>query len=132
MTAKGSSLLDVQSALSLPYPSGDPKLELLPFSSGEKECHVTLDYETIMAVPYLLMALTYASRGSFPYEFPSMCSDFKSVAKGSCFDRIAHETEKCNVNWCNAKLEGFKMQAEVMAVTVEYLANMKIVKVISI
>ncbi|KAL6185186.1 hypothetical protein ACLB2K_041320 [Fragaria x ananassa] len=33
----------------------------------------------------------HSTSGSFPYEFPPMCSNFQSVAKGSCFDRIANE-----------------------------------------
>lgn len=66
MTAKGSSCSNL-GALGLPNPSSDPKLELLPLSTGEKKCHVTLDYETIVAIPDLVMAVTYAPRGSFPY-----------------------------------------------------------------
>lgn len=54
-------------AVFLPNPSGNPELKLLPVSTREKKCHVTLDYETIMAIPNLLIAITYAPRGSFPY-----------------------------------------------------------------
>lgn len=53
--------------LFLPYSSCDPKLQLLPVPTREKKCHVALDYEAIVAVPDLFVAVADTSWGSLPY-----------------------------------------------------------------
>lgn len=78
-----------------------------------------------MTIPNFPVTVPYAPWSSFPSQFPTICPYFQAVAKVTGLNLIAHETEKSNVNWGHAKLEGFKMQAEVMAKTEKDLTDIK-------
>lgn len=76
-----------------------------------------------MAVSDFLMVVPNASRVAFPYELPSISTDLEAVTvvSGICF--VAHEAEKCHINWCHTQLKGFKMKTEILAKAVEDLTK---------
>lgn len=111
----------VRGLLLLPDPAGDPQLQLLSVAPREEQRHVPLDDEAIMAVPHLPVAVPDTSGGALPYHFPAICADLKAVAIVPCLIFITHETEKGHIDWCHPKLEGLKVQAEVLPETVEDL-----------
>lgn len=74
-----------------------------------------------MAVSNFLVAVSYASWAALPYLFPSIPSYLQAVAVAPSFSFVAHEPEECHVNRSHTKLEGFKMETEVLTKTVEDL-----------
>ena len=76
-----------------------------------------------MTIPDFLMAISNTSGGALPCQFPAMSPDFKAVAIIPSISLITHETEKCHVNRGHAKLESFKVKAEVLTKTMEDLTK---------
>ena len=111
--------------LFLPYPPRNSQLQLLPVSTGEEKCHVPLDDEPVVAVPNLPVAISDAPWSTLPYELPSIRPNLKTVTVVLCLSFIAHETEECHVNWSHAVLECFKVEAEILAETMENLIKKK-------
>lgn len=74
-----------------------------------------------MAVSNLLVAISYASWGTFPNEFPPISPNLKTVAVITGFRLITHETEECHIHWSHPQLKSFKMETEVLSETVENL-----------
>lgn len=107
--------------LFLPYPSCYSQLQLLPVPTREKECHVSLDDETIMAVPDLSMAIPDAPWCTLPYEFPSICANLQAVPIVPSFILITHESEECHIYRRHAKLKGFKVKAKILTKTMKHL-----------
>lgn len=107
--------------LLLPYPPSNSQLQLFSIPTREEESHVSLDNETIMAVPDLLVAISNTSWGTLPYEFPPICPDLKAITIVPSLILVTHETEECHVNRGHAKLESFKVKAEVLTKTMKYL-----------
>lgn len=107
--------------LFLPYPSCNSQLQLLPVPTGEEKCHVSLDNETIMAVPDLSMAIPDAPWSTLPYEFPSICTNLQAVTIVPCFILITHETKECHIYRGHAKLKGFEVKAKILTKTMEDL-----------
>jgi len=106
--------------LLLPYPPSNSQLQLFSIPTREEESHVSLDNETIMAVPDLLVAISNTSWGTLPYEFPPICPDLKAITIVPSLILVTHETEECHVNRGHAKLESFKVKAEVLTKTMKY------------
>lgn len=73
-----------------------------------------------MTIPDLPVAITNASWGPLPYEFPAIRSNLQAVAVIPGLGLITHETEKRHVNRGHAKLEGLEMEAEVLTKTMKY------------
>lgn len=111
--------------LFFPYSSCNSQLQLFPIPTREEKCHVALYYEAIMAVSNLLVAIPYASWVSFPYDLSAISSNLKAVCVVPSFCFIPHETEECHINRSHTKLEGFKMETEVLTKAVENLTRMK-------
>jgi hypothetical protein len=111
--------------LFLPYPPGNSKLQLLPIPTREEKCHISLNYETVMTIPDLPVAISDTSRGTLPYKFPAISSDLKAIAIIPSLSLITHETEECHINRGHAKLESFKVKAEVLTKTMEDLTKKK-------
>jgi hypothetical protein len=74
-----------------------------------------------MAVSNLPMAIPDAAGSSLPYHLPTISPNLKAIAVVPCLIFIAHETKESHVYWCHSKLEGLKMQAEVLPKTMENL-----------
>jgi hypothetical protein len=111
--------------LFFPYPPSNSQLQLLSIPTWEEESHVSLDNETIMAVPDLSVTISDTSWGTLPYEFPTICANLKAITIVPSLILIAHETEECHVNRGHAELEGFKMKAEVLTKTMKDLKKKK-------
>jgi hypothetical protein len=115
----------IRIGLLLPDPAGYPKLQLLPVTPREEQCHVPLDDEAIMAVPNLAVAVTDASWRAFPYHFSPITTNLETIGIVPCFIFIPHKTQESHVNRCHSELEGLKVQAEVLPKTMKYLMQKK-------
>lgn len=62
--------------LFFPYPPRYSQFQLFPVPSREEKRHVTLYNKAVVAIPNLSVAISYASRGAFPNEFPTIPSNF--------------------------------------------------------
>ncbi len=109
--------------LLLPYPPSNSQLQFFSIPTREEESHISLDNETIMAVPYLLVAISDTSCGALPYEFPPICPNLKAITIVPSLILVTHETEECHVNRGHAKLEGFKVKAEILTKTMKDLTK---------
>lgn len=107
--------------LFLPYSSCDSKFQLLPLPTREKQCHISLNDETIMAIPDFTVAIPNTSRCTLPNQFPAIGPNFQAIAVVPSIIFIAHKTKKCHVNRGHAKLKSFEMKAEILTKTVKYL-----------
>lgn len=76
-----------------------------------------------MVIPYLSVAISDASWGSFPDKFSPVSSNFEAVRVISSLVFVAHKTEECHVHRSCTKLEGFKVEAEVLAKTMKNLSG---------
>jgi hypothetical protein len=65
----------VRVGLLLPDPPSHPQLQLLPVTAREEQRHVPLDDEAIMAVTDLAVAVTDASRSTFPHHLPPVTTN---------------------------------------------------------
>lgn len=106
--------------LLLPNPSSNPELELLLVPTGEEEGHVPLDYEPIVAISHLPVAIPDTSWGTFPNKFPAIPPNLEAVAVVSSIIFVAHEPQECHVHWGHAQLERLEMEAEVLTKRLEY------------
>jgi hypothetical protein len=109
--------------LFFPYPARNTQLELFPIPTREEKCHVPLYNEAIMAVSNFPVAVPYASWVALPSQFSTISSNFQAIGVVSSIVFITHETEECHINRSHAKLEGFKMETEVLTKTVEDLTR---------
>ena len=111
----------IRGLLLLPDPASDPQLQLLPVTTGEEQRHVPLDDEAVMAVPRLPVAVADAPRGALPYHLPAISTHLKAVAVVLRLVLVSHETKEGHVYRCHPKLEGLKVQAEVLPEAVKHL-----------
>lgn len=111
--------------LFFPYSSSNSELKLLPIPTREKQGHISLDDETIMAIPDLTVAIPDTPWSTLPNEFPAIRPNFQAIAIVPSLILVPHETKECHVNRGHPKLESFKMKAEVLAKTVKYLPTKK-------
>ena len=74
-----------------------------------------------MAVPHLSVAVPDAPGGALPYHLPAIGTNLEAVTVAPRLILIPHETEKGHVHWCHPKLEGLKVQAEVLPETMKHL-----------
>lgn len=111
----------VRALLLLPDPAGDPELQLLPITTREEERHVPLDDEAVVAVPHLPVAVADAPGGALPHHLPAVGAHLKAVAVVLGLILVPHEAEEGHVYWCHPKLEGLKVQAEVLPEAVKHL-----------
>lgn len=109
--------------LFLPYSSGDSKFQLLPIPTREKQCHISLNDETIMAIPNFTVAISNTSWCTFPNQFPAIGPNFQAIAVVPGIIFVAHKPKECHVNRGHAKLKSFEMKAEILAKTMKYLPN---------
>lgn len=107
--------------LLLPDAASHPQFQLFPLPAGEEECHVPLDYEAVVAVTHFAVAVPDAPGCALPYHLPAIGTNLKAIAVVPCVILIAHEAEECHVDWRHSKLEGLKMQAEILPETMENL-----------
>ena len=74
-----------------------------------------------MTVPHLPVAVPDAPGGALPYHLPAIGPDLKAVTVVPRLIFVSHETEEGHVHWCHPKLEGLKVQTEVLSETMEHL-----------
>jgi len=73
--AKVRNAGSIRVGLLFPDPPSHPQLQLLPVTAREEQRHIPLDDEAIMAVTDLAVAVTDASRSTFPYHFPPITTN---------------------------------------------------------
>jgi len=78
-----------------------------------------------MTIPDFPVAISNTLRGALPCQFPAMSPDLKAVGIIPSLSLITHETEECHINRGHAKLESFKVKAEVLTKTMEDLTKKK-------
>jgi len=110
----------IRGLLLFPDPTCDPELQLLPITTGEEQGHVPLDDEAVMAVPHLPVAVADAPGGALPNHLPAIGTHLKAVAVVLRLVLVSHETKEGHVYWCHPKLEGLKVQAEVLPEAVKH------------
>lgn len=101
-------------SLLLPNSTRDAQLELLAVPAREKESHATLNNKTVKTVPHLAVAVSDAAWDPLPDHLAAIASNLKAVAVILCLHIISHESQKCYVNWCIAKLECLEMETEIL------------------
>lgn len=74
-----------------------------------------------MAVTHLPVAVPDAPGGALPYHLPAIGADLEAVTVVPRLILVPHETQEGHVHWCHPKLEGLKVQAEVLPETVKHL-----------
>ena len=74
-----------------------------------------------MAVPHLPVAVADAPGGALPNHLPAIGAHLKAVAVVLRLVLVSHETKEGHVYWCHPKLEGLKVQAEVLPEAVKHL-----------
>lgn len=95
--------------LLLPDSPSDPQLELLPVPAREKQGHVPLDDQPVIAVTDLPVAVSDAPGHPLPDHLTPSSSHLQAVAVVLCFRIISHEPQKGNVDRRHAQLKGFKV-----------------------
>jgi len=95
--------------LLLPDSPSDPQLELLPVPSREKQSHVPLDDQPVIAVTDLTVAVSDAPWHPLPDHLAPGASHLQAVAVVLCFCIISQESQEGNVDRCHAKLKGFEV-----------------------
>lgn len=86
-------------SLFFPDPACHSQLQLLPVAAREEERHITMNDQTIIAVPYLPMAVSDASWDPLPYQFPAIATHFKTVTVVLCLIILTHESQECHIHW---------------------------------
>lgn len=106
--------------LLLPDPSGDSELELFPVSAGEEESHVSLNYESVVAVSHFPVAVSDASRRSLPYQLPTVSADLEAVAIVPSLVLVSHEPQERHIHRSHSQLERLEVEAEILPETMEH------------
>lgn len=86
-------------SLLLPDTTSDSELELLTVATGEEESHLPVDYEAVMAVTHLPVAIPDTSWHPLPYQLPTVATNLQAVTVALRILIFPHKPKECHVDW---------------------------------
>jgi hypothetical protein len=86
-------------SLLLPDTTSDSEIELLTTATREEESHLSMDYEAIMAVTHLPVAIPDTSWHPLPYQLSTIATNLQAVTITLGILIFPHEPKECHVDW---------------------------------